>query len=102
MPTCIASGPGIDWLTKAEMRDAIAHLGLGQPAFVLDKFPLHLAAERNRSAEANQAEPQEIADDVGDLPTARSGWILRGTHVRNPPAEAGQLCVSPTASRAQR
>jgi hypothetical protein len=42
--------------------DRLAHLVLAEPFAVVDQFALHLADQRHRTAETEEAEPQEIAD----------------------------------------
>src|SRR6266849_2508635 len=41
-------------------RDRLTHLLLGEPFPVIDKLALHLAHERNRPAEAEKPEAQEV------------------------------------------
>src|SRR5207302_227841 len=70
-------------------RNGFAHLLLGHPLFVGYQFAFHLADQRDRAAEAEQAEPQEIPDDFADrapglfgvgrhadLRHARGNWVL--------------------------
>src|SRR5205085_10646725 len=52
-------------------RDRLAHLAFGEPLAVIDKFALHLSHQRNRSAEAQKTEPQEVTYQFGDLPLCR-------------------------------
>src|SRR5262249_44748153 len=47
-------------------RDRLAHLFLGEPAFVGDELALHLADQRHRPAEAEEAEAEEIEDELRD------------------------------------
>ncbi len=50
-------------------RDGLAHLLLGEPFALVDKFALHLSHERNRPAEAEKSEAQEAAHQFADLAT---------------------------------
>ena len=45
-------------------RDRLAHLLFRQPLLVVDELSLHLADQRHRPAEAEAAEPEEIAHQL--------------------------------------
>lgn len=49
--------------------DGLAHLLFGEPLFVVDEFALHLANQCDRSAEAEKAQSQKVADQFAH-PTA--------------------------------
>ena len=64
-------------------RDRLAHLLLGEPFAVVDQFAFHLADQRNRAAEAETAEPQEVAHQFADP----AFWNdCRRRHFQAPPA----------------
>src|SRR3569623_1991144 len=46
--------------------DRLAHLVLGQPVFVGNQLALHLTDQRDRAAEAEQPEPEEVGDEFAD------------------------------------
>ena len=47
-------------------RDRLAHLLFGEPLAVVDQLPFHLADQRDRTAEAEAAESQEVTDQFAD------------------------------------
>src|SRR6266545_4051600 len=47
-------------------RDALAHLVLGEPPLVADQLALHLADEGDGAAEAEEAEPEVVPDELAD------------------------------------
>jgi hypothetical protein len=53
------------WFCLAD-GDDLPHLLLGEPFLVVDQFAFHLADEGYRSAKAEKAEPQEVADQLAD------------------------------------
>jgi hypothetical protein len=49
-------------------RDGLAHLLFCEPLAVVDKLALHLSHKRNRSAEAEKSEAQEVAHQFAEMP----------------------------------
>src|SRR6266576_3670691 len=50
-------------------RDGLAHLLLREPFAVIDQFTFHLSHERNRAAEAEKSQAQEVPHQLADLAT---------------------------------
>jgi hypothetical protein len=86
-------------------RQALLEILLGDPAALLDEIPLHVADQRDGSAEAQASEPQEVDEQlsqaVSRLRMSRGGVRLRyeahSLHPRcvlTPRAYARQPCVS--------
>src|SRR5207249_11142201 len=51
--------------------DALAHLLFAEPPLVADQLALHLAHERDRTAEAKDTEAQIIPDELADRHAVR-------------------------------
>src|SRR5262249_30794544 len=60
--------------SELRQRQALDVVLLGDPAALLDEIALHVAGQRDRPAEAERAEPQEVAEE----PRERDGLGLLG------------------------
>ena len=82
----------------------------GNPAPFLDDDAMHDRDLAGRPAEAEQGDAQPDLERFAEADAMRRHGLIRGDRRRwpggrahaRPPAGVGQLCVSPTASRAQR
>jgi hypothetical protein len=59
-------------------RDALTHLALRHPAAIADQLALHLADEGDGAAEAEQPEPQVVANEIPNRNATRIVMIHRG------------------------